>query len=138
MRDQGAPARTADGEDGETWTAENLARQRALRAAVLIDAIRCLVDAGGRRERRARQSAMRWLLSRDARAPFSFHNVCEVLGLDPARLRRSLLEPTFGADGVPRIAFGGELPWAASGRLPMRRPRRDRVRYVGLARGSSR
>jgi len=49
MRDQGAPARTADGEDLDDWTNERVARQRALRAAVLIDAIRCLVGAGGTR-----------------------------------------------------------------------------------------
>ena len=138
MRDQGAPARTVDREDLDPWTAESLARQRALRAAVLIDAIRCLVGAAGTRERRARQSALRWLLSRDTQAPFSFHNVCEVLGLDASRLRRSLLEPAFGADGVPRIALGGEQPRGPSGRLPMRRPRRDRARYVGLERGCAR
>jgi len=34
MRDQGAPARTADGEDLDDWTNERVARQRALRAAV--------------------------------------------------------------------------------------------------------
>ena len=138
MRDQGAPARTADGEDVDHWTAERIARQRALRAAVLIDAIRCLVGAGGTRERRARQSALRWLLSRDTQAPFSYQNVCEALGLDPSRLRRSVLEPAFGADGVPRIAFGGERPRGPYGRLAMRRPRRDRARYVGLERGCAR
>ena len=132
MRDQGVPARRVDGEDADSWTAETLTRQRALRAAVLIDAIRCLVGAAGTRERRARQVALRWLLSHDRKAPFSFHNVCETLGLDAARLRRSLLEPTFGADGVPRIALGGERPWGLAGRLPMRRPRRDRARYVEL------
>jgi len=51
-----------DGEDLDDWTNERLARQRALRAAVLIDAIRCLVGAGGTRERRARQSALRQIL----------------------------------------------------------------------------
>ena len=138
MRDQGAPARTADGEDLDPWTTERLARERALRAAVLIDAVRCLVGAGGTRERRARQSALRWLLSRDTQAPFSYHNVCEALGLDPSRLRRSLLQPAFGADGVPRIALGGEQARGPSGRLSMRRPRRDRARYVGLDRGCAR
>ena len=125
------------GEDADTWTAETLTRQRALRAAVLIDAIRCLVGAAGTRERRARQSALRWILCRDGKAPFSFHNVCETLGLDPSRLRRSLLEPAFGADGVPRIALGGERLGAPFGRPPMRRPRRDRARYVVLDGGRS-
>jgi hypothetical protein len=137
MREQGAPAWTEDGIDIDVWTSEALARQRALRAAVLIDAIRCLVGAAGVRERRARQSALRWILSRDAMAPFSFHNVCETLGLDPSRLRRSLLEPALGADGVSRLALGGEHPGRLSGRLPMRRPRRDRSRYVVLDGGRS-
>ena len=132
MREPGASARIVAGEDADTWTAESLTRQRALRAAVLIDAIRCLVGAAGTRERRARQSALRWILSRDGMAPFSFHNVCETLGLDPSRLRRSLLEPAFGADGVPRIALGGERVEAPFGRPPMRRPRRHRARYVVL------
>jgi hypothetical protein len=137
MRDQGAPARTEDGIHIDIWTAEALARQRALRAAVLIDAIRCLVGAAGVRERRARQSALRWILSRDAMAPFSFCNVCEALGLDPSRLRRSLFEPALGADGVSRLVLGGEHPGGPSGRLPMRRPRRDRARYVVLDGGRS-
>src|SRR2546427_2268338 len=51
VNQNGGPARmlTAD-----AVTAETLARERALRAAVLIDAIRCLVGAGGGRERRSR------------------------------------------------------------------------------------
>jgi len=121
-----------NGEDAVTWTAESFARERALRAAVLIDAIRCLVGVAGAREERARQSALRWILSRDTRAPFSFHNVCEALGLDPVRLRRSLLEPTFGADGVPRMAFQDERLGAPSGRSSLHHPRRDRARCGGL------
>jgi hypothetical protein len=137
MREQGAPARTEDAIAIDIWTSESIARQRALRAAVLIDAIRCLVGAAGARERRARQSALRWMLNRDAMAPFSFHNVCEALGLDPSRLRRSLLEPALGADGVSRLAIGGGHLGGTSGRLPMRRPRRDRARYVVLDGGRS-
>jgi len=135
MSEQGT-ARTQDGEGLDLWTAESLARQRALRAAVLIDAIRCLVGAAGMRERRARQSALRWILNRDAKPPFSFGNVCEALGLDPSRLRRSLLEPAFGADGVAHIVLGGERPGGA-GRVPMRRPRRDRARYIVIDGGRS-
>lgn len=132
MRAQGARARTLDGEDLDLWTAESIARQRALRAAVLIDAIRCLVGAPRIRERPARQSALRWILSRDAMAPFSFNNVCEVLGFDPSRLRRSLLEPAFGEDGPPRIALGGEHRAGTAGYLGIRRPLRDRSRYIAL------
>jgi hypothetical protein len=99
---------------------------------VLIDAIRCLVGAAQMRQRRTRQSALRWIMSRDVKAPFSFNNVCEALSLDPSRLRRSLLEPAFGLDGVPPIALSGERSEWTSGRLAMCRPRRDRLRYVVL------
>jgi hypothetical protein len=69
------------------------ARERALRAAVLLDAVRCLELEPGTRGDRAglARQAWRWVRSRDVRAPFSFHNVCESLGLDPSRLRRRLL-----------------------------------------------
>ena len=126
MSDPGTPARTVRGEQTVTWTAESLARQRALRAAVLIDAIRCLVGAAGTRGGRAQQSALRWILSRDGRAPFSFHNVCEA----PVRLRRSILEPAL----VPRIALEGEGLGAPSGRS-LRHPRRDRAHHIVLVGG---
>jgi hypothetical protein len=117
----GAPARrlTADG-----LTAETLARERALRAAVLIDAIRCLLGVSGVRERRSRQAAMRWVLSRDTRSPFSFSNVCESLGFEPARVRRLLLGPGLGITAAPG------LPLASVDGPQFRRPRRDRARYV--------
>ena len=130
MRGQGARAKTLNREDFDIRTAESIVRQRALRAAVLIDAIRCLVAAARMRKRPARQPELRWILSRDAKAPFSFNNVCEALGLDPSRLRRSLLGPAFGADGVPPIALGGERRTGTSGYLAIRRPRRDRSRYI--------
>src|SRR5690349_3854959 len=112
MRDQRASA-WVNGEapvgsdpDVDIWTAESPGSQRALRAAGLIDAVRCVIGAAGARERRARQSALRWFHSRDVRAPFSFPNVGESLGLDPVRLRRMLFMPSLGADGVTRIMLG--------------------------------
>src|ERR1051326_5073184 len=113
----------------ETVTAEMLARERALRAAVLIDAIRCLVGAGGGRERRSRQTAMRWVTSRDDRSPFSFNNVCESLGFEPGRIRRLLLAPTIGFDFPSDLALGVRRVGQ------VRRPRRDRARYVVLQGG---
>jgi hypothetical protein len=132
MTERGARARTLNSEDFDFGTAESIVRQRALRAAVLIDAIRCLVGAARVRERPVRQPALRWILSHDVKAPFSFNNVCEALGLDPSRLRRSLLGPSFGADGVPQIALGGERRGGTSGYLGIRRPQRDRSRYIVL------
>src|SRR5690348_10873116 len=66
--------------------------EKRLFAAVLDDAVknyRKFVVAGGRRF--AEEEA--WLLSDDKNATFSFCNVCEVLGLDPDRVRRSLRRP---------------------------------------------
>jgi len=66
--------------------------EKRLFAAVLDDAVksyRKLVVAGGRRF--AEEEA--WLFSDDKKATFSFCNVCEVLGLSPTRVRRSLRAP---------------------------------------------
>jgi hypothetical protein len=88
---------------------ERLDRQLALRAAVLLDAIRCLVDTPNNREQAfARLAAWRWVRSRDAQAPFSFENVCESLGFDPRRVRQVILrewngEPTGEPTTVPSI-----------------------------------
>ena len=113
---------------GRALTAESISRQRAIRAAVLIEAIRCLVGAARIHERPACQSARHWIGSRDTKAPYSFNNVCEALALDPSRVRRSLLDPAFGADGVPRIAL--DRPVEPSGRRSIRRPIRKRSRYI--------
>jgi len=75
-------------------TAETLLRERALRVAVLIDAVRCLVGLAGDRERRV---AVRWVVRRDD-APFSFGNVCEALDLPRTRVRQMMLDPTLGLD----------------------------------------
>jgi len=124
----GDTAADAPNEDFEPWAAETIARQRALRAAVLIDAIRCLAGAASIHEQRAQQHAMRWITSRDTNAPFSFHNVCEALGFDPARLRRLLLTPLTGGVRSPWLAIlGGRAPSRV-----VRRPRRPPIRYVVL------
>ena len=118
-------------ENFEPWAAESIARERALRAAVLIDAIRCLAGAAGRDEQRAQQNAMRWITNRDTSAPFSFHNVCEALGFDPSRLRRLLFRPSIGTQPSPWLAIlGGRAPSRA-----VRRPRRPPIRYVVLKGG---
>ena len=86
-------------------TAEALIRERGLRAAILIDAMRCLNGLAGDRERRV---AVNWVLSWDVRAPFSFINVCESLGYKPAHVRMML-------DGLDTPTL-------------MQRPRRDHIR----------
>lgn len=74
-----------------------LLRERALRFAILMDAIRCLAGTpGGRRRDRlvlARRAEV-WVRRRDTRWPFSFDNVCDALNIDPERMRTYLLDPT--------------------------------------------
>ena len=82
--------------DRVVLNAEDLLRERALRAAVLIDAVRCLLGLAGDRERRM---AVRWVLRRDD-APFSFDNVCQTLGLPPRPIRRVMLDPSLGLSEV--------------------------------------
>lgn len=117
-------------EVGDAFGAETLSRQRALRAAVLIDALRCLRGAPGAYDRGTRQAAYRWVMSHDTRGPFSFINVCEVLGFDASRLRRSLFQPMFGTvavDESTRISVQRSvMPLSRS----VRRPRRTRLRYA--------
>ena len=120
----GAKLASRSGVADRILTGEDLARQRALRAAVLIDAVRCLLGVAGHRERRSRQNALRWVMSRDIRAPFSFINVCETLGYDPTRIRRMLLGPALGLDTDVHLTL------TTAGGGGVRRPRRDHVRYV--------
>jgi hypothetical protein len=77
---------------------------------------------------------MRWVMSYDARAPFSFHNVCESLGFNPARVRRSVLGATTPED-VSRLALGLEVRDPAPRRVTVRRPGRTRLRYAVLRGG---
>ena len=119
-------------EDGDPLSSESLARQRALRAAVLIDALRCLKGAPGAYDRTTRQAAYRWVMSHDTRGPFSFVNVCDTLGFDPIRLRRSLFQPAFPSvitDEPTRIGLFRGRPTSLFSRA-VRRPRRTRLRYA--------
>ncbi len=61
--------------------------------AVLEDAIDCLRKQSrksGRRAQRLAQEAEEWLFDNDQRWPFSFVNICHVLGIDPEYIRRGL------------------------------------------------
>jgi hypothetical protein len=65
----------------------------ALMAAVLDAAIsdfHLQFIRSGRRAQRLAQEAEEWMLSDETEWPFSFVNICTVLGLDPAYLRRGL------------------------------------------------
>jgi hypothetical protein len=62
----------------------------ALMRAVLEDAINCFQRGAGPSPDRMAKDAERWLFSDDARWPFSFVNICTVLGLNSEYLRLGL------------------------------------------------
>jgi hypothetical protein len=67
--------------------------EKRLCLAVLTDALVCFqryLSATDPRERRQYQEAEAWIMAQDRRWPFSFENVCDALGLDPAYLRTGL------------------------------------------------
>jgi len=69
---------------------EVLLRELRLRAAVLVDAIRCLEPSPDAYQRKLTRHARRWFLNTEANQPFSFVGICDALGLEPARIRRTL------------------------------------------------
>jgi hypothetical protein len=86
--------------------------ERRLMQAVLEDALRTLLGAryGRASATRVRQE-LAWFMSADARDPFTFERVCEVLGIDAAWLRGRVLEAHWGGRGLDddkaRAAAGG-------------------------------
>lgn len=61
---------------------------KALMLAVLDNALQHYCGPMGR----MRTEAEEWLAARNARSPFSFNTVCEVLGLEPDAARRAIRE----------------------------------------------
>jgi hypothetical protein len=69
--------------------------ETALMRAVLEDAIMCFLGRAKRRRIDARilsREAEHWIRSKDLESPFSFNNVCHVLGLCPESARKEILE----------------------------------------------
>ena len=65
----------------------------ALMRAVLEDAIECFQKQAfksDRRTQRLAREAEEWLCKDDQQWPFSFLNICNVLGIDPEYIRRGL------------------------------------------------
>lgn len=99
-----------------------LSRERALRFAILMDAIRCLAGSPGGRSRDRLVLARRaeiWVRRRDTRWPFSFDNVCDALNIDVERMRAYLLNPTSGLvtqRQPPRVATHSAPPVSPNGR----------------------
>lgn len=106
----------------EAGSSSSCLPERALLRAVLQEAI---LDVRGyatgmshKDRRRAAQQAYYWMLSRDVSWPFSFDNICNVLGFDPDCLRRWLLRdaPAVSSDvadaehtGATRLIRGGGM-----------------------------
>jgi hypothetical protein len=78
---------------GARWDADT-SGPRALMLAVLEDAIRCIEEGRGRCRfdiRRRAAEAEAWVRCDRGEWPFSYVNICEVLGFDPDAVRVRLL-----------------------------------------------
>lgn len=67
--------------------------ERVLMLAVLQDAVVCFQDnvkANCKRKQLMHTDAAEWIANEDRSYPFSFENVCEALGYDPAYMRQGL------------------------------------------------
>jgi len=72
----------------------HLDAERSLMLAVLEDAILCFQDnfrAICRRKRSLYNDAEEWIFSNDRSYLFSFENICDALGMDPAFIRQGLI-----------------------------------------------
>jgi hypothetical protein len=68
-------------------------RERHLMVAVLRDAVECYQKYAMARHPRGRAlfaEAVAWIESTDREWPFSYENICDILGLDSGGVRRSL------------------------------------------------
>lgn len=78
---------------GPLHGSSQLSGERALMWAVLADAIECYrrnAHARSLQHRTEFLEAERWIASTDWDWPFSFVNLCEMFGFDPAGVRRAL------------------------------------------------
>jgi hypothetical protein len=79
--------------------------ERHLMMAILEDAINCYRDhlwATRESDRRLFRDAEEWIMAENQKAPFSFKEICQVLGIDPEYVRGGLkrwrqLQPDTGA-----------------------------------------
>lgn len=71
----------------------HLEPERVLMLAVLQDAVGCFqehVGARCKRKQSMHSDAEEWIASSDRSYPFSFENICEALGFEPAYMREGL------------------------------------------------
>jgi len=70
-----------------------LVRERRLMLAVLQDAVECYQKYALARDPKGRmlfEDAEEWIDMREREWPFSYENICEILGLHPEYIRRGL------------------------------------------------
>src|SRR5262245_44844260 len=90
---------------GARWNSDT-SGPRALMLAVLEDAVRCIGDGRRRRSFRARRLAAEaeaWVRCNRRDWPFSFVNICDVLGFDADSFRQRLLTKENDASGARRM-----------------------------------
>ena len=107
------PAQTSVGArcDGDT------SGPRALMLAVLQDALQCIEEGRRRRTfsaRRLAADAEAWVRSDRQDWPFSFVNVCEVLGFDVHALRKRLSTTRAAASGARRVRLRAPIRMRAT------------------------
>jgi hypothetical protein len=89
--------------------ASALSGERALMWAVLVDGIesfRRTAHSRLERDREEFEETIAWLLATDWESVFSFANLCELFGINPAPLRRALLTwQSSGNDTGPKQRF---------------------------------
>src|SRR5262249_10020480 len=90
---------------GARWNGDT-SGPRALMLAVLEDAVRCIEEGRRRRSFHARRRAVEaeaWVYCNRRDWPFSFVNICDVLGFDADAFRRRLLTSKNDASGTRRV-----------------------------------
>lgn len=102
---------------GESRATTQYTGTKALMLAILEDGIRSYLSPVGR----VRSEAEFWVRSARNRSPFSFHVVCETLGLEPGAVRLAL-DRLRAKNVSPRRAIGRSRPNVRrTGRIVTRR-----------------
>jgi hypothetical protein len=97
--------------------------ERILMLAVLEDAIYCLqkhATCARGRNKRLFDETINWVQTENDEWLFSFENVCDTVGLNAGRLRRSLLQMVAGRYRVKRAALHSAAHGHRSGELRAR------------------
>lgn len=119
----------------ETPTAIRCLGIKALMLAMLEDAIHCLSSS----QILVRTKAEYWIASREHHYVFSFAVICETLGLEPSRVRRSVMglvdDKRTGGHLLKRSRPNGRQ--SASMQLLKRRPHHEVLVARRLARGQA-